>query len=60
MSAALGQLQPGSCARIWLVRTHVNTAERAAWITVLRQLRLTASSFPDGVAVIQPGPRSCP
>jgi hypothetical protein len=59
MSAALGRVQPGTCARIWLVRTHVSHAEHAAWIAVLRQLRLTATTFPDGAAVIKAGPQSC-
>jgi hypothetical protein len=59
MAQALGQLHPGACARIWLVRSHVSAAERAAWVTVLHDLRLTATPVGDGGAYIQSGPRSC-
>jgi hypothetical protein len=59
MSQALRQARLLSCSRIWLVRTHVDTVEHAAWITVLHRLRLTPTVLPDGAAWIQPGPRSC-
>jgi hypothetical protein len=59
MSQALGQARRHSCARIWLVRTHVDTAEHAAWIAVLLRLRLTPTVLPDGAAWVQAGPRSC-
>jgi hypothetical protein len=59
MSQALRQARRLSCSRIWLVRTHVDTVEHAAWITVLHRLRLTPTVLPDGAAWMQPGPRSC-
>ncbi len=59
MLQALAEVAPRTCARIWLVRTHVSPGEHAAWIAVLARLRLTAHVLPDGVAYISRGPRSC-
>ncbi|HXW46046.1 MAG TPA: hypothetical protein VEL03_14730 [Streptosporangiaceae bacterium] len=59
MRQALAEVTPGTCARVWLVRTHVSTGERAAWIAVLGALRLTAKVLPDGVAYIERGPPPC-
>jgi hypothetical protein len=59
MQEALARVRPGTCTRIWLVRTHVNTAEHAAWIRVLAGLRLTPHVVPDGAAYIERGPRTC-
>ena len=56
---ALARVPPGTCARIWLVRTHVDTIEHAAWISVLAGLRLRPHVLPDGVAYIDRGPQSC-
>jgi hypothetical protein len=49
----------GGCSRIWLVRTHVNAAEQAAWRTVLADLRLAPRSAGFGLAYIQLGPPDC-
>jgi len=43
-------------AQIWLVRSHVNTVEQAAWDAALRRDGLTAKSIgSDGLALIQLG-----
>ncbi len=57
---ALGMIRPGSCARIWLVRSHVIRSEQAAWKAALATARLTAVPVgQDGLTVLQPGGRSC-
>ncbi len=56
---ALTQAHQRSCARIWLVRTHVSAAEQAAWTVALRHQGVSAAPVgPSGLSVIQPG-RSC-
>ena len=55
IDAALSQAvaRQHACGRIWLVRTHVTAAEQLAWITALRQQKLTATSVGhDGLSVI--------
>jgi hypothetical protein len=59
MTQAMRMVKPGTCSRIWLVRTHENAAETAAWTGVLSGLGLTPRIGPDGVAYIQEGPASC-
>jgi hypothetical protein len=59
IASALRLAPHGQCSRIWLVRTHVNAAELAAWRTVLAQLRLAPASGGYGVAYIQLGPAGC-
>ncbi len=58
---AMAQERQRPCARIWLVRTHVSTAERAAWTAALRQQGLVAKPVGhEGLSVIRaPGSR-CP
>ena len=60
LTQALARARQHACARIWLVRTHVNPAERAAWASALS--RLGEPSTPvggHGLRVIQPGGSSC-
>jgi hypothetical protein len=59
MLRALAAVAPGTCGRIWLVRTHVSSGEGAAWTAVLAGLRLTPHVLPDGAAYLGLGPRSC-
>jgi hypothetical protein len=59
LSQALTQARQRSCARIWLVRTHVIPAEQAAWTAALRQQGLSDTPVGDnGLSVVQAG-RSC-
>jgi hypothetical protein len=58
VDAALAQAvaREHTCGRIWLVRTHVIPAEQQAWITALRQQKLTATPVGhDGLSVINTG-----
>jgi len=58
VDAALSQAvaRQHACGRIWLVRTHVTAGEQLAWITALRQEKLTATSVGhDGLSVINAG-----
>jgi hypothetical protein len=59
MTQAMSMIRPGTCRRIWLVRTHETAAEVSAWTNVLRSFRLTPRIGPGGVAEIQAGPASC-
>jgi hypothetical protein len=62
LAQALALVAPHSCARIWLVRTHVVAIERAAWTAVLRRDGLHRFSRwigDGGLRVIQPGGRKC-
>lgn len=57
---ALDRLRPGSCARIWLIRSHVSTAEQAAWTVALGRAGLAPVAVgDDGLAELQPGGHSC-
>jgi hypothetical protein len=53
MAEVMGMIGPGTCRRIWLVRTQETAAEIAAWTVVLRNLRLTPRAGPDGVASVR-------
>ena len=62
VEAALSQAlaRQRACGRIWLVRTHLTTAERRAWINALRQRKLTSAPVGhDGLSVIQAGGSAC-
>ncbi len=57
---ALSRIRPGSCERIWLIRSHVIPSEAAAWKVVLAAAHLTAVPVGNhGLSVLQPGGRSC-
>jgi hypothetical protein len=57
---AIRRAQLGSCASIWLIRTHVSSTEQAAWASTLASARLAAVPVGgDGLAVIRPAGRSC-
>jgi hypothetical protein len=57
---AISLIRPGSCERIWLVRSHVDPAEQAAWTTALAAARLTPVAVGDhGLSVLRPGGRAC-
>ena len=60
LAQALAQSRHPGCGRIWLVRTHVTTAEGRAWRVALRQHRLTdAPVGGDGLSVVQVGGPGC-
>ena len=62
VEAALSQAlaRQRACGRIWLVRTHLITAERRAWINALRQRKLTSAPVGhDGLSVINAGGSAC-
>ena len=57
---ALGRVRPGSCERIWLVRSHVIPSEAAAWKEALAAAHLTPVTVGShGLSVLEPGGRSC-
>jgi hypothetical protein len=53
MTEAVRQVRPASCARIWLVRSNVDSAEQTAWTAVLKHLRLTTTNFSDGLGYVR-------
>jgi len=62
VDAALSQAltRQRACSRIWLVRSHLSAAERRAWITSLRQQKLTATPVGHhGLSVIRAGGSRC-
>jgi len=62
VDAALSQAlaRQHACGRIWLVRTHLTTAELRSWTTALRQQKLTATPVGhDGLSVINTGGSRC-
>jgi hypothetical protein len=60
LKQAVNLLKPGSCERIWLVRSHVIPAEQKAWTTALAKARLSPVAVgDDGLSVIRPRGRSC-
>ena len=62
VDAALSQAlsRNRACGKIWLVRTHVITAEQQAWTTALRQQKLTTTPVGhDGLSVINVGGSRC-
>jgi hypothetical protein len=67
LSLALARARQHACSRIWLVRTHLLGAERAAWTAALRQRGLVSTrAGAHGLRVVQPsrgsagGPARCP
>lgn len=60
LAAALARIRPGSCATIWLVRSHVIPAEQAAWTAALKAARLTPAPVGQaGLAELRPGGPAC-
>ena len=60
LTAALARVRPGSCATIWLVRSHVIPAEQAAWAATLKAAKLTPVPVGQaGLATLRPGGRAC-
>ena len=59
MAQALSMIRPGTCRRIWLVRTQETAAEISAWTVVLRSFGLVPRIGPGDVAEIRVGPASC-
>ncbi len=60
LAQALARARQRTCSRIWLVRTHLSTAERLAWRVALRQQKLTfAPVGHHGLSVIQIGGSGC-
>jgi hypothetical protein len=59
LASALARIRPGTCGRIWLVRTRLKPAEAAIWRAELVRLRLTARAERYGLAVVPVGPARC-
>lgn len=60
LQEALSRVRPGSCARIWLIRSHVDASEAAAWKVALAADHLTPVAVGShGLSVLQPGGRAC-
>lgn len=60
LSQALARSRQHGCSRIWLVRTHLGAAERAAWRTALRADGLASVPVASaGLRVIQPSGAAC-
>lgn len=60
LAAALARVRPGSCATIWLVRSHVSPAEQAAWTATLKAAKLTPVPVGQaGLATLRSGGRAC-
>lgn len=54
LSQALALVQHRPCARIWLIRTHLIAAERAAWTAALRQQGQSSERVGDhGLRVVR-------
>jgi hypothetical protein len=61
LSQALARAKRHTCARVWLVRTHMNPSERAAWASALSgQGQSSTRVGRDGLSVIRVGGSSCP
>jgi hypothetical protein len=61
LSQALARAKRHMCARIWLVRTHMNPSEKAAWASaVSNQGQSSTRVRRDGLSVIRVGGSSCP
>ena len=60
LATALARIRPGSCATIWLVRSHVIPSEQAAWTAALKAARLTPAPVGQaGLAELRPGGPAC-
>jgi hypothetical protein len=67
LTLALARARQHACSRIWLIRSHVLSAEQAAWTAALRQQGLVSTrARAQGLRVVQPsrgsagGPARCP
>jgi hypothetical protein len=60
LAQALALARQHSCARVWLVRAHVEAAERLAWKLALRKQGVTPRNLGHGgLSVIQPADPRC-
>ena len=60
VSQAMAQQRRGTCARIWLVRTHVSADEQAAWQAALHHHGLAARTVGQhGLSVVPAAGSSC-
>ncbi len=60
LSQAVTASRQRSCSPIWLIRTHVDTTEHAAWRAALRAQGLTASPVgATGLSIIHLSPSQC-
>jgi hypothetical protein len=56
LTLALARARQHACSRIWLVRSHLSGAERAAWTAALRQQGLVSTrARAPGLLVLRPG-----
>jgi hypothetical protein len=60
LQEALSRVRPGSCARIWLIRSHVGVTEAAAWKIALAADHMTPVVVGNhGLTVLQTGGPAC-
>ena len=60
LASALARVRPGSCATIWLVRSHLIPTEQAAWTATLKAARITPVPVGTaGLAKLRPGGGAC-
>ena len=60
LASALARVRPGSCATIWLVRSHVIATEQAAWTAALKAARITPVPVGTaGLTELRPGGSAC-
>ncbi len=60
LASALARVRPGSCATIWLVRSHVIATEQAAWTAALKAARINPVPVGTaGLAELRPGGSAC-
>jgi hypothetical protein len=60
LSQAVTESRQRSCSPIWLIRTHVDTTEHAAWRAALRKQGLTASpAGAAGLSIVHLSPSQC-
>jgi hypothetical protein len=60
LAQALARSRQHGCSRIWLVRTHLNRAEEAAWRTALRDGGVASVPVAGaGLRMIQPSGAAC-
>jgi hypothetical protein len=67
LTLALARARQHACSRIWLIRSHLLSAEQAAWTAALRQQGLVSTpGGAPGLRVVRPsrgsagGPARCP
>jgi hypothetical protein len=60
LASALARVRTGSCTTIWLVRSHVNATEQAAWTAALKAAGITPVPVGTaGLAELRPGGSAC-